>query len=280
VPFDRTVLGRTFGPRTFNYDWQRTALYALSVGATTSELDLMLESRGPKVLPSFSVLPVWQPLLDALEALGGNRLTLVHSGQRCVLHRPISPEGSLVTSGQVTHLFDKGKGALAVYALNGKLPDGTLVFETEFQIFYRGEGGFGGDRGPEAPSYEPPAGKPADFRSEMATSETQALLYRLASNDMNPIHSDPEVAKAAGFPKPILHGLCTFGHATRAAVQGLVDGDPHRITSIECRFSRPVLPGDTIATEFWKIGPGEAYFTSTVKERPEPVITLGRVCYR
>jgi 3-hydroxyacyl-CoA dehydrogenase/3a,7a,12a-trihydroxy-5b-cholest-24-enoyl-CoA hydratase len=158
--------------------------------------------------------------------------------------------------------------------------DGTLLYETESQIFYRGEGGFGGERGPEAPNYAPPEGKKPDAHFEMKTQPTQALLYRLASLDLNPIHADPAVAKIVGFERPILHGLCTFGHAGLAAMLGLMDGDPDRMKSIEGRFSKPVLPGETIVTDLWKIGPGEAYFTTSVKEKNEPVITLGRVMYR
>lgn len=280
MAFDLKFVGQTIGPTEFTYDWQRVALYALGCGATEQELDLLLETRGPKVLPTFAVVPSFEPLHASLVKLGGNMLTLVHGAQKCVLHQPIPPEGRLLTTAKVTALWDKGKGALAIIHTETKTAAGGHLFDTEWQIFYRGEGGFGGERGPEGPSYAPPEGKPADQRLEMKTAPTQALLYRLGSSDMNPIHSDPEVATKVGFPRPILHGLCTFGHAGRAAVLSIAGGDPTRIASIEGRFTKPVFPGDTIATELWTMGPNESYFTATVKERSEVAMSLGRVTLR
>lgn len=279
MAFDHSIIGKPFGPFTHTYDWKSTALYALGCGAGTGELDLLLETRGPKVLPTYSVVVSFEALWAALRALGGNLLTLVHGGQRCVIHRPIPASGALKTTCTVTGLYDKGKGALAVYSTHTTDEAGAPLFDTEWQIFYRGEGGFGGERGPEAPAYEPPAGKAADATLEMPTAPSQALLYRL-SGDLNPIHSDPEVAKAAGFPKPILHGLCTFGHAARAAVQELCGGDPDRLTAIEGRFSKPLFPGDTIVTELWTVGEGEAFYVTKTKEAGAPVITHGRVTFR
>src|SRR5262245_535457 len=176
-----------FGPSEYTYDWQKPALYALGCGATENELELLLENHGPKVLPTFSVAVVLKPLHESLIALGGNMLTLVHGGQRCTVHRPIPSEGTLKTTCSVRALYDKGKGALAVYETKTVDAKGEPVFDTEWQIFYRGEGGFGGERGPDAPPYEPPAGKSPDHRAEMPTTGTQALLYRLASQAMNPI---------------------------------------------------------------------------------------------
>lgn len=279
MAFDLSVIGKTFGPHTFTHDWKQPALYALACGARPDELDLLLETRGPKVLPTFSVVVVLAPLQEALRKLGGNFLTLVHANQKCVAHRPLAPAGALSTTATVRALYDKGKAAIGVFETRTVDEKNEPVFDTEWQIFYRGEGGFGGERGPEAPSYEPPPGKAPDLRYEMATDPTQALLYRIASGDLNPIHSDPAVAAKAGFERPILHGLCTFGHAGRAAVVGLCGGDPGRLTSIQGRFSKPVFPGETITTEIWKVASGEAYFISKVKERDEAVITLGRVTH-
>jgi acyl dehydratase len=279
MPFDRSVVGRTFGPQTFSYDWQRAALYALACGATETELDLLLETRGPKVLPTFSVVPTFAPLLEALVQLGGNMLTLVHGAQRCVLHAPIPPSGTLHTTARVDALYDKGKGALAIVHTATTSEDGAALFDTEWQIFYRGEGGFGGERGPDAPSYAPPEGKAPDHSVEMPTRATQALLYRLASGDLNPIHSDPSIAAAAGFPRPILHGLASFGHAGRAVLNTLLGGQVERLRSIEGRFTKPVFPGDTLVTDLHVIGEGEAYFTTREKSRGDVVLSLGRVTY-
>lgn len=277
--FDQSIIGKDFGPFEHSYRWKDTALYALGCGATEQHLDLLLETRGPKVLPTFSVVVALKPLQAALDKLGGNLLTLVHGGQKCVMHRPIPPKGKLSTTCRVTALYDKGKGALAVYETKTVDEQNEPVFDTEWQIFYRGEGGFGGERGPDAPRYTPPDGKTPDHVVEMPTASTQALLYRLGSGDLNPIHSDPEVAAKAKFDKPILHGLCTFGHAALAAVDTACGGDPTRLRHIEGRFSKPVFPGDTIVTELWNVGDGEAYYVTKVKERNEAVITLGRVLF-
>ncbi|MFO0723395.1 MAG: MaoC/PaaZ C-terminal domain-containing protein [Myxococcota bacterium] len=277
MPFDMKMVGQVIGPTEFTYDWQRVALYALGCGATEEELDLLLETRGPKVLPTFAVVPSFVPLHASLVRLGGNMLTLVHGAQKVEMRKPIPPEGRLLSTAQVTALWDKGKGALAIIRTETKTANGDHLFDTEWQIFYRGEGGFGGERGPDGPSYAPPEGKAADHTLDMKTAPAQALLYRLGSSDLNPIHSEPEIAKKVGFPAPILHGLCTFGHAGRAAVKAIAGGDPSRIASIEGRFTKVVFPGDTISTALWNMGPGEAYFTSTIKERSEAAITLGRV---
>src|SRR5688572_63759 len=224
MPFDTSIIGKPFGPFEFSYDWKDVALYALGSGATTDELDLLLETRGPKVLPTFSVAVTLVPLQTALRALGGNMLTLVHGGQRCTMHRPIAPSGKLSTTCTVTALWDKGKGALAVYETKTVDSKNEPLFDTEWQIFYRGEGGFGGERGPDAPSNDPPDRAP-DHVVEMPTQPTQALLYRLASGDLNPIHSDPEVAAKAKFSKSIFHGFCTFVYVFCVLVNAACNGN-------------------------------------------------------
>jgi acyl dehydratase len=280
MAFNHDTVGKTYGPVAHNYTWRRPALYALGCGAQVTDLDLLLETRGPKVLPTYSVVPVLDVLFDAIKAIGGNMLTLVHGSQKCILHKPIPAEATLNHSCTIDGLYDKGKGALAIFKTKSEDEKGELIFETEWGIFYRGEGGFGGDRGPSTPGFAVEEGKEADHRIEMPTVDTQALLYRLASEDLNPIHSDPEVATQAGFPKPILHGLCTFGHAGRAVVDAVCGGDPDKVLSIEGRFSKPVFPGETIITDVWEIAEGEAYYMTHLKEREVPVITLGRVTYK
>jgi acyl dehydratase len=279
VPFDPSAVGKTFGPFPFTYTWKDVALYALGCGAGVDELDLLLERRGPKVLPTFSVVVGNEALWAALQALNANLKTLVHGAQRCVQHRPLPPSGTLHTTSRVEALYDKGKGGLAVYGTRTTDAEGTLLAETEWQIFYRGEGGFGGERGPDAPAYEPPAGVEPAHTVRMPTAPTQALLYRL-NGDVNPIHADPDFAAKAGFPAPILHGLCTFGHAARAAILTLCGGDPDRLASIEGRFSKPVLPGETIVTQLWPSGDGTALLRAHTAESGEPVLTLGRAVVR
>src|SRR5215472_16806864 len=199
MAFDLKIIGKTFGPYEYAYDWKTTALYALACGADETELDLLLETRGPKVLPTFSVVAVLKPIHEAISALGGNYLTLVHGTQKCDVHRPIPAEAKLKTTATVKALYVKQKAALAIYETKTVDEKNEPVFDTEWQIFYRGEGGFGGERGPEAPAYNPPENKKPDAHAEMKTARTQALLYRIASLDLNPIHANPEVATMAGF---------------------------------------------------------------------------------
>ena len=132
---------------------------------------------------------------------------------------------------------------------------GTLLFEGMYSFFARGEGGFGGERGPSTPATEYPDRDP-DFRTDMATLPVQALIYRL-SGDLNPLHADPGFAKIAGFDRPILHGLCTYGLAGRALLRGACGGDPEKFKSFNARFSGVVFPGDTLITEGWKAEKGK-----------------------
>ncbi len=277
MAFDHSIIGKEFGPFDFEYDWKQVSLYNLACGAGTEDLPFVVETNdGPQVLPSFSVVVAYEALMAALVKLGGNMATLVHGSQKCVFHQAIGPSGKLSTTSKITGLYDKGKGALAIYETVTKNQAGETIFETEWQIFYRGEGGFGGERGPESPKFAPEEGAAPSSEITQNTSDTQALIYRLASGDLNPIHSDPGLATKVGFPKPILHGLCTFGHACLAAVNAVADGDVSKVKSFEGRFTKPVLPGDTLVTKIWS-GDGDALYETSVKERNEKVITLGRV---
>lgn len=274
--FNHDVVNKEFGPFTHKVGFKAVARYALGVGATQEHLDLLLETRGPKVLPSYAVIVSHESLVAALSALGGNMLTLVHGAQKCVMHRPIVVGDELTTTCTISGLYDKKKGALAVYETKSVDKDGNAVCDTEWQIFYRGEGGFGGDSGPKTPTHTPPDGQAPDHVVSMPTAKTQALLYRL-NGDFNPIHSDPAIAEKAGFPGPILHGLCTYGHSTVAAVDALLGGNSDRLVSIQGRFSKPVFPGDTIVTKLWKQGDDEALFETEVEGREGAVISLGLV---
>lgn len=268
--FDLSQVGKQCEPLAFTYAWKDIVLYHLGIGARADELDFLVETAGPKVYPTFAVVPTFAANLQVLSALGGNLLTVVHGAQRIVLHRPIPPEGTLSTTAKVSALYDKGKGALAIVQTTTLDSAGAPLFDTEWQIFYRGEGGFGGERGPETAAVEIPARDP-DFREEQQTLDTQSLLYRL-SGDINPIHADPDLAKLVGFPRPILHGLCTFGFVGRAAVRHACGGDPTRLRALETRFAKIVFPGDTLVTEGWRMG-ARALLRVTTKDRGESVLS-------
>jgi len=273
MPFDLSAVGRTFESFRFVYGPKDVALYALACGATEDELNLVLESRGPDVLPTFSVVFVLPAMTDALGRLGGNLAMLVHGAQRCAVPAPLPPEAEVETTARVAAVYDKGKGALAVFETESKTPTGRRLAETQWQIFYRGEGGFGGERGPEAPPSDVAADAPPTRTVDLPTSRTQALLYRWASGDPNPIHLEPDFAASVGFDRPILHGLCTFGHAARAVIQAAFEGDPKRLRAIEGRFTKPVLPGATLSTRVWSRADGARYESSV---DGAPVLVRGR----
>jgi acyl dehydratase len=259
------LVGKKSDAIPFTYTWKDTVLYAVGVGAKESELDFVYEGRGPKVLPTFAVVPSFTALMAVAGDLGVNPMMILHGEQKVVLHRPIPPGATLKTTSEVKGIYDKGKGALVVVEAKTADEKGEGVFDNQFSIFVRGEGGFGGERGPEAVKADPPAGQAPDFEVVEATSREQALLYRL-SGDLNPLHADPAMAKLGGFDRPILHGLCTFGHAGRAVLKGACGGDPTRLKSFGARFAGVVFPGDTLTTRGWKTGAGEYVVTVTTQD--------------
>jgi acyl dehydratase len=256
MPLKMDVVGKKSDALEHKYTWRDTVLYALGVGAKSDELDFLYEGHGPKVLPTFAVVPSFSALAAVSASLGANPMMILHGEQKIILHRPIPPGGTLRTVAEVKGIYDKTKGASVVVEAKTVDEKGEAVFDNWFTIFVRGEGGFGGDRGPEPLAATPPEGKTPDFSITEKTALEQALLYRL-SGDVNPLHADPKFAKMAGFEKPILHGLCTYGHAGRAVLRGACGGDPRRLRSFAARFAGPVIPGDSLTTDGWQVEPGK-----------------------
>jgi acyl dehydratase len=254
MSINQDLVGASLPPIEHSYTWRDAVIYALGVGARIGELDTLYEGRGPRVLPTFAVVPSFRSLLDVCARLGCNPLSILHGEQTVRLERPIPPSGTLTTRAEVTGIFDKGKGALVVVVARTSDERGDPLFENEFSLFVRGAGGFGGPRGPEARKVEAPAREP-DFREVQATTPEQAALYRL-SGDLNPLHIAPEAAAMAGFDRPILHGLCTYGYAGRALVRHACGGDTGRLRSLAARFSGVVFPGDELTTSGWRDGGG------------------------
>jgi acyl dehydratase len=273
MPFDLSIVGQTSEPTRMTYTWKDTVLYALGCGAKVDELDYLYEGRGPKVLPSFAVVPAFQPMFDLLGKTGGNYAMVVHGAQRVVMHKAFAREGTLSTTARVKGLYDLRRFAIAHVETATKDDTGGLVCETRWTIIFRGEGGFGGEPPPrESSGIDVPKGKEPDFRVEEATTKEQALLYRL-SGDLNPLHADPEFAKGVGFEQgPILHGLCTYGHLIRHVAKGALGGDAQKLTAFDGSFKKPVWPGDTLVTEGWHVAPGKIALQVSVKERNEVVI--------
>jgi acyl dehydratase len=275
MPLNLAVVDKPQKLTRYRYTWKDTVLYALGIGARREELDYLYEGRGPKVYPSFAVVPSFPAMFEALVHCGGNLAMVVHGGEKVVVHKPFAPEGTLTTLATVKGIYDLRKFASAIVETNTSDAHGELVCTATAQILFRGEGGFGGDPPPPKPdaAIAVPKDRPADFRVEETTSREQALLYRL-SGDVNPLHADPAFATLAGFPQgPILHGLCTFGHMVRHAARGACGGDGTKITAFEAQFRKPVWPGETIVTEGWRISPSKIALLVSVKERSETVIT-------
>lgn len=273
MPLDLSIVGKDGAPTTFTYGWKDTVLYALGIGAKKSELDYLYEGRGPKVIPSFAVVPMFRPMFEALAQTKGDFAMVVHGAQRVRVHAPLPPEGTVTTVAKVRGIYDLRKLAVVLVDCETKDANGKLLFENSSQIIYRGHGGFGGETPPREPKVaDIPKGREADFRIEETTSPEQALLYRL-SGDLNPLHADPEFAANVGFPQgPILHGLCTSGYMVRHVAKGGCGGDATRITGFESSFKKPVWPGDTLVTEGWTVEPGKIALQVSVKERSEVVV--------
>jgi acyl dehydratase len=265
-------------------------LYAVAVGAGAddprTELAFTTENTEGVVQ---QVLPTYGVLLgagasgsnSALRDVGSfNPAMLVHAGQTLTLHRPIPIEGTVRTVQTLVAIEDKGSGALlTTEAVSVDAHSGQLMFTTRSSAFIRGEGGFGGARrsgGSKASSSLPDRG--CDHEVTYCTSPGQALLYRLCG-DRNPLHSNPAVASGAGFDRPILHGLCTFGFTGRALLHTLCDSDPARFGSMEGRFTRPVWPGDTLTISMWQDDDdhGTAAWFRTARQDGTIVIDAGRV---
>jgi acyl dehydratase len=195
-----------------------------------------------------------------------NLAMLVHGEQKIEVFGPIPTVGTVVSTTRIVGIYDKGSGALVVMETESKYKDsGKPAFKTRFGAFIRGEGGFGDSRGdalterPKIPERAP------DHEVTYATRDDQALLYRL-SGDRNPLHSDPAFAKMAGFPKPILHGLCTYGVTGRALLHTLCGSDPEKFKVMDARFSKPVYPGDALTVRMWDDGKGQALFQTATQE--------------
>ena len=264
MPIDPNAVGATTPPQVFEWTDRDTLLYALGVGAGTDDLAFTTENShdvDQQVLPTYAVIAC-SPFAAATKIGTFNFGRLLHGSQAIRVSSPLPAMGRLSVVCEVADIQDKGEGKNAVVMLKATGSDpasGHAVAETLTTLVIRGEGGFGGQPGqrPAAPGI--PERDP-DAQVALPTREDQALIYRL-SGDRNPLHSDPWFARElAGFPKPILHGLCTYGVAGRALVADLGGGDASKITAISCRFTSPVLPGDVLTTSIWRVEPGRAVF--------------------
>jgi len=263
-----------------SYTERDAMLYALSVGfgqdpVDGDELPFVYE-KGLKVLPTFAVVLGWPGFWPRDLDSGIDWVKLVAGEQGLVLHRPLQPRGTIVGKTRVTEVIDKGAGKGALVYSERTVTDqatGERIATVTQTTFCRGDGGFGGPPR-EAPPVHPIPERAPDVVCDLSTRPETALLYRL-NGDPNPLHVDPAVAKAAGFPRPILHGLATFGIAVRAILKSFCGYDPGKLTAMAGRYSAPVFPGETIRAELWRDG-RVVSFRCRVPERDVVALNNGR----
>jgi acyl dehydratase len=297
MPMNLDSVGSTSDPVERSWTSTDCLLYALGVGAgsldaTGEELEFTTENSlgiDQQVLPTFATIvgvggrsnprPAGQSDGEsdtrrvAFEFGTYDPAMLVHAEQAIELFGPIPTSGKVHTTSTISGIYDKGSAALVVLSSRSvDASDGTPRFATSTSLFIRGEGGFGGPRGPARSPGAVPERAP-DKSVRYTTRPDQALVYRL-SGDRNPLHSDPSFAARAGFERPILHGLCTYGFTGRALLHALCESDPRRFGSMSGRFTRPVLPGDTLDVQIW-LEDGGARFRTTAGSSSDVAIDAG-----
>ena len=278
MPIDlNTALGAQLPSQDFSWTASDVALYALGVGAAGDPMDTTgleyIHDTAPKVLPSFATVAATMNVTEAPRvSFPGVEIDLakvVHGSQSVRLHRPIPAAGEATTTTTIAEIQDKGSAAVIIQESETVSSDGEKLWTSRSGIFARGEGGFGGERGTSEKVEYPE--READHTLEVATLPQQALIYRLCG-DRNPLHSDPAFAEAAGFPRPILHGLCSYGLVLRAVVDEVLGGDVTRVHGYGVTFGGIFFPGETMRIRVWQEGT-QLLVAATVVERDDaPVL--------
>jgi acyl dehydratase len=285
MPINPDAVGMQGEPFVVTWDSKDCLLYAVGIGAGAADLPFSTENSRDndgniipqQVYPTFPVILTRDPASPMRNIGTFNPAMLVHGQQAVTLHRAVPVEGSARVVTRITGIYDKGKGAVVASEQTAvDASDGSPLFSLASSAFIRGEGGWGGDRGPGGDKNVPPARKP-DHSVTYQTAPDQAYVYRL-SGDRNPLHSDPTFAAMGGFDRPILHGLCTYGFTGRALLAALCANDASGFTHIEGRFASPVIAGEALTISIWETGSGEAVFTTSVGDRT--VLDQGLVRFR
>ena len=270
------AIGKKIGPITRTYSWRDVIIYALGIGSGFGELSYVYE-KDLKVIPTFSIASIVQFFFEASRLANVNLSGVLHGGQELIFHSPIPTSGTMTTEGRITHFYDKKeKGAIVIGESDTYHSGGEKLFTAIFNIFSRLDGGFGGSDAPLRTASIPE--RKADMVVDALPSPDQPLLYRL-SGDVFELHVDPEFARKAGFEKPIMHGLCTLGYACRALMANLTPGKPEMVRRLNCRFTRPLYPGDPIETLVWKTAEGKAVWRTKNTKTGETVIDGGEFEY-
>jgi acyl dehydratase len=259
--------------------WRDCALYALGLGVGLDPMDeadlRYLDQTRLRVQPTMANVMGYPGFWMREPRFGIDALKTVHGEHALRLHRPLPSSGTVRGTSRITGLVDKGEGKGALVYVEREIVDvasGALLATVQQTVFCRGDGGFGGEGVPR-PAHPLPTRAPDDA-IELPTSPQAALIYRL-SGDYNPLHSDPATARAAGFERPILHGLASFGVVGHGLVKALCGGDPAALLAMAGRFSAPVYPGETLRIDLWHEGTGRAGFRASVPARGVVVMTNG-----
>ncbi|SDC67092.1 MaoC/PaaZ C-terminal domain-containing protein [Rhodococcus tukisamuensis] len=274
MPIDPNIaIGAELPVQEFTWTSSDVQLYHLGIGAGARPLDARelryLTDGNPQVLPTFATVVANIHATEAPKvSFPGVEIDLakvVHGSQEVTVHRPIPAEGSARTTTRISEVWDKGKAAVIVQESTTTDLDGNPLWTARSSIFARGEGGFGGERGPSESVALPD--RAPDFETSVPILPQQALLYRMCG-DRNPLHSDPEFASAAGFPAPILHGLCTYGMVCKAAVDVALESDATRVKGYRARFAGVVYPGESLRVRIWEDA-GRLLISATVPDRDD-----------
>lgn len=261
MPIDVDVaLGAEFGAVEFSWTATNVQLYNLALGAGADPMDprelSYVIDRTPQVLPTFGCVAASfndvEPPRVSWPGVEIDLAKILHASEQVTVPAPLPPAGSARAISRIVEVWDKGKAAVVVLETSVTSTDGAPLWTQRRSIFARGEGGFGGERGPSQGGSGAAAPERApDVEVDIPLSPQQALLYRLCG-DRNPLHSDPEFAAAAGFPRPILHGLCTYGMTCKAIVDAMLDADVAAVRSYSARFAGVAFPGETLRVGIWK----------------------------
>ncbi|MFD3463548.1 MaoC/PaaZ C-terminal domain-containing protein [Nocardia fluminea] len=279
MPIDpATALGATLPAREFSWTPTDVQLYHLGLGAGARPTDpaelAYLDDRAPQVLPTFATvaptLGETEPPRVSFPGIEIDLAKVVHGHQEVEVHKPIPATGKAISVGRIAEIWDKGANAVIVQEHTVTGSDGEPLWTVRSSIFAKGEGGFGGERGPSTRTELPDRAPDAELLTP--TMPQQALLYRL-SGDRNPLHSDPEFARGAGFPAPILHGLSTYGTVCKAITDALLDSDATRVAGFRAKFAGVLYPGETLRTKVWREADQLIAVVTVVERDDAPVLS-------
>lgn len=280
MPLDYpAILARGEKDRRFTYTDRDTMLYALGVGMgfdpmNERELDFIYE-KNLKALPTLVTTVAWGAGIPTAD-LGLDYKLVLHGEEQTIFHRPVPPAATVLADSHISEVYDKGEGKGAVVVRETVLRtecDNRPIATLRRILFARGDGGLGGSTAPIEPPHNHPDRKP-DATLEYPTAPNQAAIYRLCG-DRNPLHIEPERATAAGFDRPILHGLCTYGYTCRAVLEAFCDFDPTLMASHQARFAAPVFPGESLRISLWRDGDVVSFEAESI-ERSVKVVKNGR----